>query len=243
MRRWLIIIALIVPTALYSVNRNKTVNATQGLGLNFIPVVGDKMFSFDSSYINQTGETFTITKCLFYVSNFSITYKTGKRIRIPNSYFLINLSDPLSSLIRLPVPANNVSAIDFLLGVDSAKNTGGIQRGVLDPARGMFWTWNTGYVMAKMEGVSPVANMPGHKFSYHIGGYSKGQQVTKSISLPVTSKFNDEKPIDITADLLRWFNGPLPISIAAHPSCHSPGQLARQISGNYQYMFGIKQYP
>jgi hypothetical protein len=54
----------------------------------------------------------------------------------------------------------DITGIRFLLGVDSARNVSGIQTGALDPARGMFWTWNSGYVMAKIEGSSPSAHVP-----------------------------------------------------------------------------------
>jgi hypothetical protein len=45
---------------------------------------------------------------------------------------------------ELNTSLKNITAIKFLLGVDSLKNVSGIQTGALDPAKGMFWTWNTG---------------------------------------------------------------------------------------------------
>ena len=53
------------------------------------------------------------------------------------------------------MPAGNYNSLSFLLGVDSMHNVSGAQTGALDPANDMFWTWNSGYVMAKMEGASP----------------------------------------------------------------------------------------
>jgi hypothetical protein len=160
---------------------------------------------------------------------------------LPASYFLVDLSNKKSCQIQLPTENKKILSIHFLLGIDSATNVRGIQKGVLDPVRGMFWTWNTGYVMAKLEGISSASTMPGKKFSYHVGGYAGNQNVIKSIDLSIPA--SPENKIVLLVDLLRWFNGPSPISIAQQPNCHSPGELAQKIAGNYQSMFSIQTTP
>ena len=209
------------------------------------PIFGNRQFSFDSSYVNAAGESLQVTKCLFYLSNFSVTYSDGKKRKIPASYFLVDLSDSNSCRIQLPIENKNILSIHFLLGIDSVTNVRGIQKGVLDPARGMFWTWNTGYIMAKMEGISAVSTLPGKKFSYHIGGYAGNHNVVKSIDLSTTGKreIKKEQTIVLLADLSHWFNGPSPLSIAQQPNCHSPGELAQKIAGNFQSMFSIQKTP
>src|SRR6185312_7848079 len=87
------------------------------------------------------------------------------------TYHLIDFSDSASTTVPLRVPEGVYDEIHFLLGVDSIEQTGGAQTGALDPARGMFWTWNTGYLSLKLEGTSPDSKEPFHAFSYHIGGY------------------------------------------------------------------------
>ncbi|MCA6462271.1 MAG: hypothetical protein IM572_07350 [Chitinophagaceae bacterium] len=223
----------------------KKQDAAHALHIVVQPICGNRPFSFDSSFVNAMGETFQVSKCLFYLSNFSVTYTDGKKEKIPASYFLIDLSDSRSCKIQLPVQNKKIQSIHFLLGIDSATNVRGIQKGVLDPARGMFWTWNTGYVMAKMEGTSTASNMPGKKFSYHIGGYAGDQNVVKSIELFLTGvkERKKEQPIVLLADVLHWFNGPSNLSIAQQPNCHSPGELAQRIAENYQSMFSIQTTP
>jgi hypothetical protein len=191
--------------------------------------------------VNAAGESLQVTKCLFYLSNFSITYSDGKKTKLPASYFLVDLSNKKSCQIQLPTENKKILSIHFLLGIDSVTNVRGIQKGVLDPVRGMFWTWNTGYVMAKLEGISSASTMPGKKFSYHVGGYAGNQNVIKSIDLSIPA--SPENKIVLLVDLLRWFNGPSPISIAQQPNCHSPGELAQKIAGNYQSMFSIQTTP
>lgn len=218
---------------------------TQSLHIIVQPICGNRPFHFDSSYVNAASESFQITKCLFYLSNFSVTYSDGKKAKMQASYFLIDLSDSSSCRIQLPTENKKIQSIHFLLGIDSATNVKGIQKGVLDPVKGMFWTWNTGYVMAKMEGISPASTMPGKKFSYHVGGFAGNQNVVKSIDLNLTgnTELNKEHSIVLLADLIHWFNGSSPLSIAAQPTCHSPGELAQKIAGNYQSMFSLQTTP
>ena len=211
------------------------------LTIQIIPVVGEKKWSPEDAYTNALGEKFSIDKCLFYLSNFAVQSSSGKWYPIRDSYFLVNISDSSSLQIRFPINFTDIVNIRFLLGIDSAKNVNGIQSGVLDPARGMFWTWNTGYVMAKMEGTSAVSPMPGKKFTYHVGGFAAEQNVVKSIQLAVDKKSIAQHRLSVQADLLRWFNGNTPLSIAAHPTCHMPGLLANQIANNYQFQFRVIQ--
>jgi hypothetical protein len=43
--------------------------------------------------------------------------------------------------------------------------------GDLDPTKGMYWAWQSGYVNFKMEGKSPTCPTWKHKFQLHLGGY------------------------------------------------------------------------
>jgi hypothetical protein len=211
------------------------------LTIHIEPMIGEKYWSPIDTYTNSLGESFSIDKCLFYLSNIEWQSASGKWNKIPNTYYLVNISDTSSLQIQLHLQTIAIKGIRFLIGVDSAKNVSGIQSGVLDPARGMFWTWNTGYVMAKLEGTSAVSTMPGKKFTYHIGGYASEQNITKRVELVIDKKNINQKNLFIQADLLKWFNGEIPLSIAKNPICHVPGNLAKQIANNYQFQFRVIQ--
>jgi hypothetical protein len=124
------------------------------------------------------------------------------------------------------------------------KNVSGIQTGTLDPAKGMFWTWNTGYVMAKLEGNSPAANTPQHSFSYHVGGYKQNEQTIREINLMLPKKIDytsNNCTIVVAADILKWFNAQHEIKISDAPFCHEPGTLATRLADNYAKMFSIAE--
>jgi MbnP len=208
-------------------------------------VEGKKIALNDSIYINPFGEKYSITKLRYYVTNVGL--KNEHTIfREEDSYHLVDESKPESQIINITVPADNYSTLNFLLGVDSLHNVSGAQTGDLDPANDMFWTWNTGYVMAKLEGHSPSSALVNNKFEYHIGGFSGLNNVLKEIHLtfPETPiHFQEGKPyvIIINADINAWWQHPHDIKITSHPAITSPGENAKDISDNYAHMFHIEK--
>ena len=128
--------------------------------LQFVNKAGEKLLNADSIYTNPFGETFKVRTFKYYISHIVLQDDaTGKKQFFNNDYFLVDEADSASKKITLQTSISNVSSVHFLLGVDSLKNVSGIQTGNLDPSKGMFWTWNTGYVMAKLEGNSPLAGI------------------------------------------------------------------------------------
>jgi hypothetical protein len=237
-RIFLLLFSIIVALA---VSAQRSGGTSRSLVLQFHHVVGDDSLTLGNEYTNILGDTITIQKFRYYLSNFAVVEKDGKVHALPVKYFLVDEADPSSKTITLSVPATmDITGIRFLLGVDSARNVSGVQTGALDPARGMFWTWNSGYVMAKMEGSSPSAHVPGNMFTYHIGGYRSPMKTMRPVELSVATGLST---IHITADINRWFKGSSELWIGKTPLCHSPGPLAARIADNYAGMFAIKPLP
>lgn len=213
--------------------------------LQFHNRVGERLVNIDSVFKNSLGEQFAVTKFRYYISNIEFADSiTGKVHRLLDLYFLIDENKPDSKKIVLKLPAGRYNKISFLLGVDSLKNVSGIQTGALDPLNDMFWTWKSGYVMAKLEGRSPASNLPHHLIEYHIGGFDGKYNVTGRVSLPLPMPSDivqgKATRIDIAADINKWFTGVYRLPIAEHPACTVPGQLAKQFSENYLQMFSIQ---
>ena len=199
----------------------------------------------DSMYINPFGEKYTITKLRYYITNvsFSNALNCSKE---ENSYHLIDESEEASRSFSFNIPAGEYNSLQFLLGVDSLHNVSGAQTDDLDPTKDMFWTWNSGYVMAKMEGNSKFSKLVNNKYEFHIGGYAGPYNVIKKIQLEFKDKDVEFKPgktteIIINADINTWWSGAHDIKIAEHANITSPGKVALEISDNYAKMFGIKK--
>lgn len=228
------------------------------LTIRFSHTVGSQPLLLDgTAYTTNQGESFTVTKLSYYVSNVALTRRNGSTYLVPqdSSYFLIRAAEPGTQRIVLArVPAGDYMAISFLIGVDSLRNTKGIdaRKGVLDPARndGMYWDWNSGYIFFKFEGVSPQAppDPTGiRNFIYHVGlfgGYTTPTQnnlrtVRLSLGGAALAVGPAQSPvIDVQADLGRVFNGPNQLRIGENPRVMvSP--LSAGIADNYARMFQL----
>jgi len=91
--------------------------------------------------------------------------------------WLLDLADSASLDQQMSRPVNN--KISLLFGIDSTIQVGGVGTGALDPLRGMYWTWQTGYVQWKMEGAIRVDGVES-PLELHLGGFDG---VTKSQSM------------------------------------------------------------
>ena len=129
------------------------------------------------------------------------------------------------------------------MGVDSTRNVSGAQTGALDPVHGMFWSWNSGYIMAKMEGTSPASTAAGQALNFHIGGFKGPYSAVRRITLlsPISLTINaDRKPeVTVKTDLYSWFNAPYQVKFQETATIHVPGEAAWKISENYSNMFRI----
>ena len=61
-------------------------------------------------------------------------------------------------------------------------NTSGAHSGALDPSNGMFWSWQSGYINFKIEGLSPSCVTRKNKFQFHIGGYQAPHNTLRRLS-------------------------------------------------------------
>jgi len=91
--------------------------------------------------------------------------------------WLLDLADSASLDQQMSRPVNN--RISLLFGIDSAIQVAGVGTGALDPLRGMYWTWQTGYVQWKMEGAIRVDGLES-PLELHLGGFDGA---TKSQSM------------------------------------------------------------
>jgi hypothetical protein len=216
---------------------------TASMDVNFINVAGYDSLKLNSvTYTNGSNESFTVSTYKYYISNVKLIGDGVADYAEPESYHLVNAADPNSGHVHLQVPFGKYKAISFMIGVDSARNVSGAQTGALDPMNDMFWTWNTGYIMAKFEGKSPASTLSDNSFKFHIGGFKGSNSVLRTVALDLPSEFilsqGATSMVDIRADILKWFTPSL-ISLAALNTVNSEGPTAVKIANNYANMFSL----
>lgn len=210
--------------------------------INFENYVGDNLLQLDSGkYENELGQEYTISKFRYYVGNIRLKNNAGKEFII-DKYFLIDEEDKESKQIMLSdVAPGEYASISFIVGVDSARNCSGIQTGALDPAKGMFWAWNTGYIFLKLEGHAPASKSPGHIFEYHIGGFKEPVNCIKNIKLTFDNLLIENKStavLKIKADAALILKSPFTVDFAALSSVVDVHH-ATDIASNYADMFSV----
>ncbi|REA60147.1 hypothetical protein DSL64_15855 [Dyadobacter luteus] len=231
------------------------------LRLEFDNVVGDKNLVLNGvTYKNASGEDFIVTKFNYFISNIKLTKADGSIFTVPqdSSYFLIKEDTKASQFVTLNnVPVGDYTAVEFMVGVDSLRNTSPIEKrqGVLDPSGsmmedGMYWAWNSGYIFVKLEGSSSKGNPVNGKFYYHIGlfgGYNErtvnNTRIIKvnfgTLKAPVTLSQTPE--VHFLVDVLKVFDGAATnIKIAEYNSIMGgQPEKSQQIANNYLNMFTL----
>lgn len=160
-------------------------------------------------YRSQNGDSLYIDLLRFYMSSIQLTGKHGLMYTEPDSYHLIDAEETPSGAILLKnIPAGIYDSLRFNLGTDSLTNVSGAQGGDLDPTKGMYWAWNSGYINVKLEGRSEACKTRNHVFEFHVGGYMPPNQTVRQIVLPlkkVKVRAGTTLVLPIKVDLGRFF--------------------------------------
>lgn len=227
------------------------------LTLHFDNVVGDADLNLNTTntpYTNSKGEAYKLTWLTYYVSNIKVKSADGTvytdLVKSDGSagYYLIDEADADSQDIVLKdVPQGDYTEVTFTIGVDAAQVDQGAQTGALDPAHGLFWSWNSGYIFMAVEGVSPASTQTENVFEYHVGGYKEAAGTTlannvKTITLSFNGdaapvKMGHEPKVHLLYDVNKFFNGAgASVTFTANASRHSPAacvDIANNIIGAF----------
>jgi len=210
--------------------------------LEFEHIFDGNAFTFGNTYTTSNGDEITPRVFKYYVSNIVLSNEDGSSTyEVPNSYYIVDQSVTESLTIGIEgVPNGEYSKVTFMLGVDSTSNVSGAQEGALDPANGMFWSWNTGYIFLKLEGVTANAT----DFRYHIGGFSGAANNIKIIeaSVPAGSMINvngTESTVHYMVDVAEFFKNPTDFDIEAEAMVMMPNPSSVVIANNYADMYMI----
>jgi len=105
--------------------------------------------------------------------------------------------------------------------------------GDLDPSKGMYWAWQSGYINMKIEGKSSSCKTRKNQFFFHIGGYLQPNYAMQTIVLE-TNNINPE--INIAVDLEALFSK---IHLSETNSIMIPGKKAMELAQMSIQMFTI----
>ena len=204
------------------------------------PIVMDFHLVFDNhpleinkKYVSETKDSLEVNVFKFYISNISIQFADNTNYTEENSYHLLDIENPNSLQIPLPnYTEKSILKITFTIGVDSLANVSGAMSGDLDPTNGMYWAWQSGYINMKIQGTSKSCKTRKNAFDFHIGGYLKPNDASRTITLePKNNRLN------IKVDLAKLFSK---ISLSGTSSIMIPGKQAMEIADKSIQMFSLE---
>lgn len=220
----LILWVLMMPTQ-WTIAQQKIANVNL-LYLNFTPTFNNKPLNTNTWYVTKQGDSIKIELIKLYISGIELYSHNKSVFKEANSYHLLSTNEPNSFTINIPTTsAKNISHIAFNVGIDSVASMSGALEGDLDPAKGMYWAWQSGYINLKIEGVSPSCATRKHQFEYHIGGFMYPNNALRHTKIKV--KRQQKNTIVVDMNMARFFKN---INLTTLNSVMIPGKAAMQIA-------------
>jgi hypothetical protein len=226
-----ILVVLLLMFCFKSISQSRA----DSLNVNFKVKFNNLPLTLNKKYLTENKDTVAIATFRCYISNIEIQYADHTVFKEKNSYHLLDLDTPNSLLI--PITKKNdkvISKLIFNVGIDSLTNTSGALNGDLDPIKGMYWAWQSGYINMKMEGTSSSCKTRKNEFQFHIGGYLQPYYAVRKLELVCDKKATQ---LSIAIDLNDFFSN---IKLSETNSIMIPGKQAMQLADYSTKMFRLE---
>lgn len=205
----------------------------QNANLAIKPVFGDKLITEDTWLVSKNGDIIQLENVRFYLSAIQFEMADNSTINDTEKAHLIDVFDAQTLTIPFKnIDLKKVKSLRFNLGIDSLTNVSGAMGGDLDPQKGMYWAWQSGYINLKIEGISPKLQTRKNRFLYHLGGYLPPFYAMRMVELLV-NKTNFVLKVDVS----KFFNN---INVTTQKSIMSPSKDALQLADFGVQMFSIE---
>jgi hypothetical protein len=230
-RNWLIVFSFL---SCHAIGQTKQEGSL--FQLTFSPTFKNSVVSFNTTYFKLSGgDSIQFETLKFYISSLEFFYDDKLVWKEENSFHLIDATDVKTKTVTLKsTTASPFNKIKFNIGIDSITNYGGAMGGDLDPTKGMYWTWQNGYINFKLEGKSNLCKTQKNEFQFHLGGYQYPYNTLQSVVLMLKSKNN----MDVNIDLEKLFTE---IDLASQNQIMSPSIEAVLLSKKVSVCFNIPE--
>lgn len=174
------------------------------------------------AYQDAIGQPIKLKKWAFYLGDIFGIEERGSSKRLVQGPRLIRLNAIKDTVIVLHTGHHSFKGLSIQLGVDSMLQAQPNWEGDLDPIKGMYWEWRTGYIDLKIEGHSPASNERNNEVFFHLGGFLNHESTQNRINLsfPV-----DDECIEV--DLSSFFQA---IDLSKQDKIMRPGKEAVTLS-------------
>ncbi len=186
-------------------------------------VSGENLQPASFRYQTSAGETFSITRVSYLVSDFALQRNDGSWLEFSNSVAWLDFDANRNSIWLEKIPAGEFCSVRFLVGLNTNLNHADISQfpagHPLNPnLNGLHWSWQGGFVFLALEGLWRNANGEMDGWAYHLARDTNATRITLAAPLQITN----ETKVEMDFDLATLLNAPRPLSFGKDgPSTHS----------------------
>lgn len=243
-RRWTLLLALGIGAlaGCHDADPTPPPAATTGqlrLTFNHVTDAAGSPLVLGQAYTTVADEPVQIDRLRYYVGNVRLTKADSSVWTLPNAHFLLDATRRDTLTLR-GVPFGQYVKLTFDIGVDSATNARGDHSGDLDPARGMYWTWQTGYKFLALDG-RWLGDTALKVIEYHIGRAPMLRTIGLRLPRPAAVTATTTPHAQLAVRPLTIFGGPQQLNLRddQERTIMFDTPYARRVADNYATMFGV----
>ena len=176
-------------------------------------VSGENLQPASLRYRTSAGETFSITRVSYLVSDFELQRDDGSWLECSNAVAWMDFEAERDSIRLDNVPAGTFRTLRFLVGLNPGLNHANVAKFPADhplnpDVNGLYWGWQGGYVFMALEGLwrNSAGELDG--WAYHLARDTNAVRVTLAAPLEITN----ETRVELDFDLATALNAPHPFS-------------------------------
>ncbi len=203
----LLLLAIVLPT-------RSAHSAT--LRIEITPKVsGENLQPASFRYQTSAGETFSITRVSYLVSEFALQRNDGSWLEISNSVAWLDHEQNRNSIRLENIPVGEFRAVRFLVGLNTNLNHADAAQfpaaHPLNPnVNGLHWSWQGGYIFLALEGLWRNSSGALDGWAYHLARDTNAVRITLAAPLEITN----ETKVEMDFDLAALLNAPRSLSFS-----------------------------
>ena len=176
-------------------------------------VSGENLQPASFRYQTAAGETFSVTRVSYLVSDFALQRNDGSWLEISNSVEWLDFDQNRNSIWLDKIPAGEFCSVRFLVGLNTNLNHADVTKfpasHPLNPnLNGLHWSWQGGYIFLALEGLWRNSSGQLDGWAYHLARDTNATRTTLAAPLVVTNKTK----LELDFDLATLLNAPQPLS-------------------------------
>ena len=176
-------------------------------------LAGENLQPASLRYRTSAGETFSITRVSYLVSQVALERSDDTWLELSNSVAWLDYGANRDSIRLADIPPGSYQALRFSVGLNPALNRADITNWPgnhpLNPeVNGLYWSWQGGFIFLALEGLwrNPAGELDG--WAYHLARDTNCTAITLAAPLAVTN----ETRMEVDFDLATVLNAPVPLS-------------------------------